>query len=77
MQSIYTLASYSGHWTAGIQAGRIDIIPLTGLIGACHHEMIADNEAMLDLEGNTDMEIVEDNQANNEAVQLGEFLESS
>ena len=77
LQSIYALASFSGHQTAGIQAGRMDVIPLTGLIGVCHHEMVADNEAVLDLEGNTDMEIVEDDQANDEAVRLGEFLESS
>jgi len=52
-------------------------MPLTGLIGAHHDEMVTDNEAVLDLEGNTDMEIVEDDQANDEAVWLGEFLESS
>ena len=77
LQSIYALAGYSGHWTAGIQAGRMDVIPSTGLIGAHRHEMVADHEVVLDLEGNTDMEIVEDDQANDEAVRLGEFLESS
>ena len=55
----------------------MDVIPLTGLIGVCHHEMVADKEVVLDLKGNTDMEIVEDDQANEKAVWLGEFLESS
>ena len=63
LQSIYALASYSSHQTTGIQAGSMDVMPPTGLIGVHCDEMVTDNEAVLDIEGNTDMEIVEDDQA--------------